>query len=350
MHPKEACALLRHLALKEGQAALTRGFLKALKMIYGGKLYVVDTVEHATPLRPLGFIFKGESFKYLLYAFEVMKALSTHYEVVHVLNVNKPLISIIGSLGLRNVVTYQFSYLPEVHAYWRIKKVLIEKGSRVVIGTSKRISELFNKGLFTYPPVDVELFKPRDKRIARLALNLPSDKVIIGYVGDIDIGRGFDVVARLVATLGSSDVKFFIAYQRIDTLTKNIVDDLKRALRRRALIMRRATPVWYVYNAVDVLLLPIHKTYPTEPPATLIEALASGTPVVGGASLSMRDYESLYIRVDDCDDYAEVVSNIMVNKEFLHELGKRSREFALENLSYQVVSRRLYDALSKLSS
>jgi glycosyltransferase involved in cell wall biosynthesis len=83
---------------------------------------------------------------------------------------------------------------------------------------------------------------------------------------------------------------------------------------------------------------------------TLIEALASGTPVVGGTSPSMRDYESLYIRVDDCDDYAEVVSNIMVNKEFLHELGERSREFALENLSYQVVSRRLYDVLSKWSS
>jgi glycosyltransferase involved in cell wall biosynthesis len=350
MHSKEACALLRHSALKEGQTALARGFLKALKMIYGEDLYVVDTVEHAALLRPLSFVFKGGPFKYLLYAYEFVTALSTHCEVMHVLNVNKPLILIIGSLGLKNVVTYQFSYLPEVHAYWRIKKALIEKGSRIVIGTSKRISELFNKGLFTYPPVDVELFKPRDKRVARLALNLPSDKVIIGYVGDIDIGRGFDVVARLAATLGSTDVKFFIAYSCIDTLTKNIIDDLKRALRRGALIMREATPVWYVYNAVDLLLLPIHKTYPTEPPVTLIEALASGTPVVGGTSPSMRDYESLYIRVDNCDDYAEVVSNIMVNKELLRELGKRSREFALENLNYRAVSQRLYDVLSKWSS
>jgi glycosyltransferase involved in cell wall biosynthesis len=194
--------------------------------------------------------------------------------------------------------------------------------------------------------VDVELFKPRDKRIVRRALNLPSDKVIIGYVGNADINRGFDLVARLATELGGDEVKFLIAYSRIGNLTRAVIGDVKRALRKNALIIRRPVPIWHIYNAVDILLLPICKTYPTEPPATLIEALASGTPVIGGASPSMQDYEDLYIKMKD-NDYADAVGNIAMDKGTLHELRERSREFAIKNLSYQAVARRLKKTLNK---
>jgi len=334
MHSKKACAILRHPTLKEGQTAFARGFLKVLKIIYGDDLYVVDTTKSTIPS------------KNLLYAYEFVVILNTSCRVLHVLNLNKPLISTLGSLRLKNLVTYQFSYLPEVHYNWRIKRTLIERGSRLIIGTSRRISGLFSKGFFAYPPVDVELFKPRDKRIVRRALNLPSDKVIIGYVGNADINRGFDLVARLATELGGDEVKFLIAYSRIGNLTRAVIGDVKRALRKNALIIRRPVPIWHIYNAVDILLLPICKTYPTEPPATLIEALASGTPVIGGASPSMQDYEDLYIKMKD-NDYADAVGNIAMDKGTLHELRERSREFAIKNLSYQAVARRLKKTLNK---
>jgi glycosyltransferase involved in cell wall biosynthesis len=255
--------------------------------------------------------------------------------------VNKPLTSLVGLFGLKKVViSYQFSYLPAVHSNWKVKEALIERGSKIVIGTSRRITNLFSNGVFIYPPVDIELFKPREKEYTRHILRLPSNKIIIGYVGDIDVNRGFDVVAKLAAELGGDDIKFLITYLRIDNITRDVMVSIKRALKKNSLIVKRTIPVWYVYNAVDVLLLPIRNSYPTEPPATLLEALASGTPVIGGPSPSLKDYESLYIKVKD-DDYLDVVKQIIDIRKELNELSIRAREFAVKNLSYQAVLQRL---------
>ena len=328
MCSKRICVAVRHPTFKEGQTAFARGFLKVLKMLYGNELLVIDTVEN------------GLRNKYLFYLYEFMTILSEPCDTIHVLNLNKSLISIIGSSGFKELITYQFSYLPEIHSNWRVKRALIEHGSKLVIGTSMRIAELFSNGFFTYPPVNTELFRPRDKVIIRRLLGLPTDKVLIGYVGDIDVNRGFDVVAKLAAELGSDDIKFLIAYLRIDNVTRDIMVNIKRALKKNALIVKRTMPVWYVYNAVDVLLLPIRNLYPTEPPATLLEALASGTPVIGGPSPSMDDYVGLYMRVKD-DDYLSAVKQAIDMRMELNELSIKARGFATKNLSYQAVLHRL---------
>jgi glycosyltransferase involved in cell wall biosynthesis len=331
MHTKEACAVIRHPTAREGQTAFARGFLKVLKTVYGGNIHVIDTTTGTR----IGN-------KYVLYIQELTRVLSHPCcRIMHFLNINKPLTSITGLMRMHDIVTYQFSYLPEVHSLWRLKKALIEYGSRLVIGTSKRIAELFSKGFFIYPPVDIELFKPRDKVLARQVLGLPLNKIIVGYVGDIDYDRGFDVVAKLAATLGNDNVKFLISYLRIDFTKRETIEHLKEASRRNALIVRRLSPIWYLYNAIDILLLPIDRTYPTEPPATLIEAIASGTPTIGGSSPSMQDYEDLYIKVRSDDNYADVITNVMADKDFLNELSIKCREFAVRNLSYSSVARRL---------
>jgi glycosyltransferase involved in cell wall biosynthesis len=331
MHTKEACAVMRHPTAMEGQTAFARGFLKVLKTIYGANIHVID-MTMGTRI----------SNKYIFYIQELARVLSHPCcKVMHFLNINKPLTSIAGLLRICDIVTYQFSYLPEVHSLWRFKRTLIEYGSKLVIGTSKRIAKLFSRGFFINPPVDTELFKPRDKILARRVLGLPLSKIIVGYVGDIDDDRGFDVVAKLAATLGNDNVKFLISYLRIDFTKRETIRSLKEASRRNALIVRRLSPVWYLYNAIDILLLPIDKTYPTEPPATLIEAIASGTPIIGGSSPSMQDYEDLYIKVRSDDDYADVITNVMADKDFLNELSIKCREFAVRNLSYSSVARRL---------
>jgi glycosyltransferase involved in cell wall biosynthesis len=339
MYTKKACAVVRHPSAVEGQTAFARGFLRVLKTIYGSNMYVIDTTAN-----------NRISYRYAFYIQELVRVFShSSCRVLHSLNVNKPLISILGLMKASDLVTYQFSYLPEVHGHWRIKRTLIEYGSTLIIGTSKRITKLFSRGFFTYPPVDTELFKPRDKALARRILGLPLNKIIVGYVGDIDDDRGFNkMVSRLAATLGNDNVKFLITYLRVDTIKRETISYLKEALRRNTLIIRRLTPVWYVYNAVDVLLLPIDRTYFTEPPATLIEALASGTPIIGGSSPSMQDYEGLYIKVKRNDDYADVVVDVISNKDFLNELSVRCRRFAVRNLSYCSVARKLEGIFKRL--
>jgi glycosyltransferase involved in cell wall biosynthesis len=335
MPNEKACAFLRHPTLKEGQTAFAREFVKVLKMIYRDKLIIVDTVRCSLPRK---YLCKN---KYLLYLYELALTSCATCEVIHLLNVNKSLTSLAGLFGLKKVVSYQFSYLPAMHSSWKVKKALIEYGSKIVIGTSRRIANFFGNGIFIYPPVNIELFKPREKEYVRRLLGLPPNKIIIGYIGDIDINRGFDVVAKLAAELGSDDIKFLITYPRIDNITRDVMVNIKKALKKNSLIVKRTVPVWYVFNAIDVLLLPIRNSYPTEPPATLLEALASGTPVIGGPSPSMKDYEALYIKVKDDDYFLDVVKQTIDMRKELTELSIRAREFATKNLSYQAVLQRL---------
>jgi glycosyltransferase involved in cell wall biosynthesis len=242
----------------------------------------------------------------------------------------------------KELITYQFSHLPTIHSFWRLKKTAIERGSRVVVGTSRRIAGLFNNGVFTYPPVDTELFRPRDRDWARGLFDLPRDRPIVGYVGDVDVKRGFDIVVRTALKLAKYGVKTVVASLWIENATPELVRDLRRAVKDGALIvLGREVPVWYLYNAVDALLLPLRGDYPTEPPMTLIEALASGIPVIGGDSPSMADYRDLYVVVRDKQDYADFVLETLNNKDVHENLAMKSREFAINNLSYNAVAYKL---------
>jgi len=329
MHRK-VCAAIRHPTRREGQTAFAREFLKVLRMIYGDELIAIETDNCAIP---------SKNIKNMFLLCEAAKILSARCDVVYLLNVNKLLITALN-LRRHRVLSFQFSYLPEIHSNWKVKRALIERGSTLVVGTSRRIARLFNNGVFTYPPVDTDLFKPRDKLYVRRLLGLPVDKFIVGYVGDLDVNRGFDVAARLAAELGGDRVKFLITSLRIENLPKEVLLHLKKALSKNAIVIKGLTPIWYIYNAVDVLLLPISGPYPTEPPATLLETLASGAPVIGGSSPTMDDYVGLYIRVKD--DYLNVVKQAIDMKSIeLNELGIRGREFAMKKLSYQTILQNL---------
>ncbi len=323
------CVATRHLTLKEGQTAFARNFLRSLKLVYGNSFYVIETVNRGMP-------------RDLFYLWESSKVLMNSCNTIHVLNLNKPLIALMNAFADKDLITYQFSHLPTIHRFWRLKKMAIERGSRVVVGTSRRIAGLFNNGVFTYPPVDTKLFRPRDRDWARGLFNLPRDRPIVGYVGDVDVKRGFDIVVRTALRLAKYGVKTIVTSLRIDNATPELVRDLRRVVKDGALIvLGREVPVWYLYNAVNALLLPIRGDYPTEPPMTLIEALASGTPVIGSDSPSMADYRDLYVVVRDEQDYTDAVLKILNDKDIYKELVIKTREFAVNNLSHNAVANKL---------
>ncbi|MEM3836087.1 glycosyltransferase [Pyrobaculum sp.] len=323
------CAFVRHPTFKEGQTALAMNYLRALRMIYGRDLRVIET----TGLSPV-------KSKYGIYLAEALAAAFNDCDVVHLLNTNKVLPAFInGLLSRKRVISYQFSYLPKIHSAWKVKRAIIEHGSNFVVGSSERIAGLFRNGVFINPPINTELFKPRDKALARRLIGLPIDGKIVGYVGDVDERRGFDIVARL-ASAANNDVKFLIASLRVDNISGDTLRALARAIRRgTVLLMFREAPIWYVYNAIDVLLLPIRGDYPTEPPMTLLEALSSGTPVIGSLSPSMVDYRGLYIGVKD-DEWDDILS-LLHNEKLLDEYSKKAREYVMRYHKYDVVADKL---------
>lgn len=328
------CAFIRHPTLREGQTTMAINYLRALKFIYNN-IKVIDTTKLSIPYIN----------KYGLYITEAFTTILGNCDEIHLLNTNKVLPVLMNNLiGHKRVFSYQFSYLPKTHSNWRVKRIIIESGSRIVIGSSQRIAELFKNGVFIKPPIDTELFKPRDKVFARKILNLPVDKRIIGYVGDIDERRGFNIVAELASAVSDSNIKFLITSLNIDYVSRSTTKNLMRAIRKGTLILiPRRVPIWYIYNAIDLLLLPIYDDYPTEPPATLLEALSSGTPVIGGLSFSMHDYRGLYMAIKP-DEWYEALS--LINDHYvLSKYSKKAREHLVRHHRYEVIAEELRRSL-----
>lgn len=327
---QDTCILIRHPTRREGQTALALNYLRALRLVYNNNIKIIDTTK-------LGII---STSKYGLYLTEALITAPTNCNEIHLLNVNKVIPALMNKLvGHKKVFSYQFSYLPKIHSNWRIKRTIIESGSNIVIGSSRRIAGLFRNGVFIKPPIDIELFKPRDKVLVRKILGLPVNRRIIGYIGDVDEMRGFDIVAKLANTT-ISNLLFLIVSLHVDNISRDATLNLARAVRNgSALLIFKKVPIWYVYNSVNALLLPIRGDYPTEPPMTLLEALASGTPVIASLSQSMLDYKDLYISVKD-DEWGDVKS-IISNEELLKEYGERAREYMVKNHNYKAIASEL---------
>ncbi|ABW02275.1 glycosyltransferase [Caldivirga maquilingensis] len=324
----KACILIRHPTYIEGQTTYARNFLKVLSMIYGKDLKIIVSTRnaHNTPYE----LYIRESLLLIKYQ---------SCDDIHILNINKvlPLATRVIMKIHARTITYQFSYLPTIHSDWRIKRAIIEKGSQIIIGTSRRIAELFSKAYFIHPPINIELFKPGNKKKAKETLGLPGNTKLIGYIGDIDMKRGIDIVIDTAIKYSREGVKTLMVTPRLDSITKETLEKLKQAYKDKAIIwITKPTPIWLIYNAIDVLLLPIRGEYPTEPPATLLEALSSGTPVIGTKSSSMSDYEELYIAVNE-NEIPEVIDVAFENED----LRAKARDFAVKNLSYEAVANKL---------
>jgi len=333
----KACVVIRHPTLIEGQTVMTRNFLKVLKQIYGKELWVYE-IDGGNNLRT-----------YLVEGARVLNA--KFYDSIHFLNTNKVIPRAVSQLiNSPEVIVYQFAYLPAIHKRtWIIHKVVMERGSGLIVGTSRRIANLFRNSIFTYPPVDVKILNPMNRIAARSLLGIKFDGPIIGYVGDIDRARGVEELLTACKRLVERGrrLKILVASLRYECKDDHVLRLMAKLIKDRALIpLFRPISINLVMNAIDVFAIPMTVDYSTEPPMAFIEALSSGVPIVAGPSPSLLDYRGMYLMVSDGDSLVEELDKALEGE--YKELGERNRDFVLRNMSVEAVAERLKDIFDGL--
>ncbi len=142
--------------------------------------------------------------------------------------------------------------------------------------------------------VNLELFRPHDKRQSRMRLGFNNEKIIL-FVGRITPIKGIDSLIKAVGYLknkqGIEGIKLVIIggdvhSQPLIFKLKKLADDLqlKDAIDFRGLVRQEELP--YYYSAADVCS--VFSYYESFGLVTL-EALACGTPVVGRDVGIMRE-------------------------------------------------------------
>ena len=108
-----------------------------------------------------------------------------------------------------------------------------------------------------------------------------------------------------------------------------------------------------VHSIFDIFVLP--STNPDPLPTVVLEAMASGKPVVGykhgGICEMVKDgYNGLLADVNKPIDLAEKIDVIISNNELRKTMGERSRQRLLEKFSYDSYVKNFSDEYERLSN
>jgi glycosyltransferase involved in cell wall biosynthesis len=202
----------------------------------------------------------------------------------------------------------------------QIRAALLQANSVVAVsaGLRSRVLELGvppDRAIVQHNGVDGERFQIRDSRAARRTLGIPVDDRVICFVGNLVPEKGPDVlidaVARLCAS-GISDLRvLFVGEGQKDELRLK-AGALGIGERVNFLGRLSSAEVAVCMSAADVQCLPSRRE---GCPNVVLEALASGRPVigsaVGGVPELLSDRNGIMVPPDDPDALAAAITNAL---------------------------------------
>jgi glycosyltransferase involved in cell wall biosynthesis len=225
---------------------------------------------------------------------------------------------------------------------WILKRLLWKKKFSIVtsskwlrkcVETSDLMKDWPTQAIHT--PIDLEMWKPEDKRTARTLLRIPIDHdvLLFGAVGGTrDPRKGFDLLLEALQKLSKNGNRFSVVIFGEETR------ELTLSLGSSAVflgVVHDDLTLRLAYSAADVFLLPSRQD---NLPNTGIESIACGTPVVsfdvGGIGDIVEHKVSGYLaKKFDTSDFARGVEwALLQSKE--GQLSKSSRQWAESQFSF----------------
>jgi D-inositol-3-phosphate glycosyltransferase len=195
--------------------------------------------------------------------------------------------------------------------------------------------------------VDLELFKPMDKALARRRLGLTDSRIIL-FVGRMDPLKGLDILLRAVAKQEDRAGLLVLVvggkHKRDPILEsfRSMAGELGIGDKVRFLGSLKQDELPLYYNAADICVVP---SYYESFSLVAVEALACGTPViasrVGGLTNIVRDGETGFLIPWRCPDpFSERLETLLGNEMLRENFGRAARgsvlRFAWPNIARQV--------------
>jgi len=221
-------------------------------------------------------------------------------------------------------------------------KRLMSKAFAFAVQTRWKIKELnkdFNidESKIVYWPngTDVDQYNiALSKFDVRNKLNLPQDKKIVLYTGQLFDWKGGDTLIRSITKLNEDAIIYIVggAKNDVERLKNNIPDANDERVVFIPFQSREKMPLWM--KAANVLVIPNTgkqkvSLYYTSP-MKLFEYMASGKPIVASDIPSIReilnDNNALFAEADNSDSFAEKINYTLNNEREVLSLGKRAQE------------------------
>jgi glycosyltransferase involved in cell wall biosynthesis len=229
--------------------------------------------------------------------------------------------------------------------------VTISEGLRRHVMERYRVDEVF------VVPNGVDYGSFQDIEPGERPPALPTDGILLGYIGSVRKLEGLALVVRALARMPGRDPPIRLVVIG-DGSEREVLEQLARSLevtdRVHFLGAVRHDEVAGYYSYLDVLVFPRERSLVTEivTPLKPLEALAMGKMVlasdVGGLTELVRDARFLF-RADDVGDFTAKLSALLDDLDLSREVAEEQREIARSRDWARVCERHLdvYDRLSR---
>jgi glycosyltransferase involved in cell wall biosynthesis len=202
--------------------------------------------------------------------------------------------------------------------------------------------------------VDISKFDPERKfHDIRREFAISENDIIIGFIGRLVPAKGLEYLidAFLHLEKEQKNIKLFI------TGEGSILDNLKGrsqrdSINKRIIFTGKRYDIPDILSGIDIFVMP---SLAEGLPNSLLEAMAMGKPIiatsVGGIpEVIKNEINGILVSPRDLEGLVTAIKKLIANKNYASEIGKRARNYVIENLSIQATTRKwesLYISLLK---
>jgi len=211
-----------------------------------------------------------------------------------------------------------------------------------------------------YPGVDMEEFKPREKKLELLKYyGLNRDDFIVLFVGRFVWEKGvYDLIYSAKKLISDEDIKIPVKFLFIGSgpEKKKMLKVIKRLNLEKKVIIGKPLSydrIPYLFNLADIFVLPSIPTryWQEQFGYVLIEAMASGLPVISTMTGSIPEVvgdAGILVPPNVYNLIYKEVKKLIEDPNLRKTLGKKARERAKNKFSIEKTSKEMKEVFSKL--
>jgi D-inositol-3-phosphate glycosyltransferase len=238
----------------------------------------------------------------------------------------------------------------------KTERCIIENSQRIIVATEREKGDLVRHcgaspdGISVIPcGVNMELFQPVDREVARHELGFAGDEKHVLFVGRIEPLKGVDRLVKAMARLNDPKVRLWIiggderSRQEVERLQKFTHElNIQGSVNFLGLVRQSELPQFY--SAADVCVIPSHyESFGL----VVLESLACGTPVVaadvGGARSIIRQGKTGYVVSGNAPyllapKIERILSRPQPNAESINSMRASIARYSWSNIATAVVA------------
>lgn len=214
---------------------------------------------------------------------------------------------------------------------------ILQKASRIGALTLEHLASSDVKGLVDWNEVvevangvDIELFRPREKKPELVAKHNLQGKTVALFVGNIQPFKGLHLLIDAIAAIDRDDLVLLVVGDgyAADENRRRVAE---RGLGHRVIFAGAQSPRGALpdyYNLGDFLVLP--STHSESFGLVVLEAFASGIPAIvsalpGPSKVVDNGVDGLIVRIGDVKDLREKILFLAQHADIRHEMGVSAR-------------------------